>query len=345
MRINQEQLNRQLSQQLASLYVITGDEMLLLIETADLIRQHARQQGFSEYVLFSVDQHFRWPDLFTASSSPSLFGDRQFIDLRIPSGKPGKEGGKAIESYCQSLPQDTVTLITLPKLDKQSQSTQWFKAAENAGIVLPIQTIGQAQLPAWIKQRLGKQQHTVDTETLGFIAGNVEGNLLAAHQEIQKLALLYPPGQLTFDQVKNAVLNVARYDLYQLTEAMTAFEPVRYARILSGLQGEGTAPPLILATLAGQIRQLIVLRTGLDQGLPPDRLFRSARIWGNRQNLLLSAARRIPAARLRQSLVHAAKIDRINKGVAVESSADTWNELLQLGLNIAQIAQPKLQPK
>ncbi|MCB1949388.1 DNA polymerase III subunit delta [Nitrosomonas sp.] len=343
MRINAEQLYRQLSQQLAPIYAISGNEPLLVIEAADLIRQHARQQGFSEYALFTVDQHFRWMDLLNTSNCPSLFGDRKLIDLRIPSGKPGKEGGKAIESFCKSLPQDTVTLITLPKLDKQSQSTQWFKAIENAGAVIPIQTIGHAQLPAWIRQRLGKQQQSADAETLDFIADNVEGNLLAAHQEIQKLALLYPPGQLTFEQVKNAVLNVARYDLFQLAESMTAFDPVRYTRILSGLQGEATAPPLILATLAEQIRQLIALRAGLDRGLPPDQLFKSARIWRSRQNSLLSAAKRIPVVRLQQSLIHAAKIDRINKGVAATNSGTVWDELLQLGLNIALADQPTMR--
>ncbi|SER26511.1 DNA polymerase III, delta subunit [Nitrosomonas sp. Nm51] len=345
MRINAEQLHRQLPQQLSPLYAVSGNETLLVIEAADLIRQHARQQGFSDYALFTVDQHFNWSELFNTSNSPSLFSDCKLIDLRIPSGKPGKEGGKAIESYCRSLPQDTVTLITLPKLDKQSQSTQWYKAIENTGIVVPIQAIEYAQLPAWIRQRLSRQQQSVDAETLNFIAYNVEGNLLAAHQEIQKLALLYPQGQLTFDQVKNAVLNVARYDLFQLTEAMTAFDPIRYTRILSGLQGEATAPPLILATLAEQIRQLIVLRTGLDQGSPPDLLFKSARIWRSRQNALLSAARRISARQLQQSLIHAAKIDRISKGVAAADSATVWDELLQLGLNIALIDQPTMQRK
>jgi len=345
MQLNAEQLSKHLQKQLAPLYAICGNETLLVIEAVDLIRKHARQQGFSEHEIFTVDQHFRWSNLLNAGASPSLFGDKKLIDIRIPSGKPGKEGGKAIESFCRSLPKDTITLFTLPKLDKQSQSTQWFKSIENTGIFIPIQTVGHAQLPAWIKQRLAAQHQTVDPETLNFIVDNVEGNLLAAYQEIQKLALLYPQEHLSFDQVKNAILNVARYDSFQLGEAMVTFNPARYTRILKGLQGEGTAPPLILGVLAEQIRQLITLRKGLDQGLPPGQLFKSARIWGNRQNIMLSAAKSIPIEQLHQCLIHAAKIDRINKGVSSSSPDSAWDELLQQGLNIAMVGQSTTRPK
>ena len=336
MRIKAEQLSQHLHNQLAPLYTIFGNEPLLVIEAADLIRKRARQQGFSEHEIFTVDNHFRWSDLLNAGSNLSLFGDRKIIDIRIPSGKPGREGSKAIESYCLTLlSKDTVTLITLPKMDKQSQSTKWFTVIENTGMIIPIYTIARSQLPVWIKQRLAMQQQTTAANTLHFIADKVEGNLLAAHHEIQKLALLYPQGQLTFEQVKNAILDVARYDLYQLSEAMIAANPVRYTRILTGLQGEGTAPPLVLATLTEQIRQLIFLRKGLDQGLPPAQLLKSARIWGDKQNAVLTAARRIPVKPLLQGLIHAAKIDRINKGAIKGNNTDAWNELLQLGLNIA----------
>jgi len=334
MRIKAEQLPQHLQNQLAPLYTIFGNEPLLVIEAADLIRKCTRQQGFSEHEIFTVDHHFRWPDILNAGGNLSLFGDRKIIDIRIPSGKPGREGSKTIESYCLALPQDTVTLITLPKMDKQSQSTKWFKVIENTGVMVPIYPITRSQLPAWIKQRLGLQQQTADSNSLRFIADKVEGNLLAAHHEIQKLALLYPQGALTFEQIKNAILDVARYDVYQLSEAMAASDPVRYARILAGLQGEGTAPPLILAALTEQIRQLVFLRKGLDQGMPPAQLLKSARIWGERQNTVISAARRNPTRQLLQSLIHAAKIDRINKGATKGNTADAWNELLQLGLNI-----------
>ena len=329
MRIKLEQLPSQLQKQTAPLYVLFGNEPLLILEATDLIRDHARQQGYTERALFSVDQHFDWSDLFNVSNNLSLFGDRRIMDIRIPSGKPGKEGSKAIEIYCNALPPDTLTLITLPRIDKQGQATKWFKTLETTGTLIPVYPIERDQLPGWIGQRLGKQQQKADSATLQFLADQVEGNLLAAHQEIQKLALLYPVGNLTFKQVKDVVLNVARYDVYQLSDAMIAADTVRYTRILSGLQGEGIAPLLILATLAEQIRQLIVIRKGLDNGQPSTQLLQAARIWGDRQKSVLSAAKRINRQSLTQGLPHAAKIDRIIKGVA---QGDAWDELLQLGL-------------
>ncbi len=329
MRIKLEQLPSQLQKQTAPLYVLFGNEPLLILEATDLIRNQARQHGYTERALFSVDQHFDWSDLFNASNNLSLFGDRRIMDIRIPSGKPGKEGSKAIEIYCNALPPDTLTLITLPRIDKQGQATKWFKTLETTGTLIPVYPIERDQLPGWIGQRLGKQQQKADSATLQFLADQVEGNLLAAHQEIQKLALLYPVGNLTFKQVKDVVLNVARYDVYQLSDAMIAADTVRYTRILSGLQGEGIAPLLILATLAEQIRQLIVIRKGLDNGQPSTQLLQAARIWGDRQKSVLSAAKRINRQSLTQGLPHAAKIDRIIKGVA---QGDVWDELLQLGL-------------
>ena len=329
MRIKFEQLPQYLQKQTAPLYTLFGNEPLLILEAADLIRTHAHQHGHTERELFTVDHHFDWSDLLNAGNNLSLFGDRRIMDIRIPSGKPGKEGSKAIEAYCKTLPPDTITLITLPRIDKQGQATKWFKTLENTSVLIPVYAIEREQLPGWIGQRLGRQQQKADSDTLQFLADQVEGNLLAAHQEIKKLALLYPSGNLTFDQVKDVVLNVARYDVYQLSEAMISANTTRYTRILSGLQGEGTAPLLILATLTEQIRQLIFIRKGLEHGQSPAQLMQAARVWGDRQRIVMTAAKRISFESLTQGLSYAAKIDRIIKGVA---QGDTWDELLQLGL-------------
>ncbi len=181
MRIKLEQLPQHLQKQTASLYTLFGNEPLLILEAADLIRAHARQQGYIERELFTVDQHFDWSDLLNAGNNLSLFGDRKIMDIRIPSGKPGKEGGKAIEAYCNALPPDTLTLITLPRIDKQGQATKWFKALETASILIPVYAIERDQLPGWIGQRLARQQQKADFATLQFLANQVEGNLLAAH--------------------------------------------------------------------------------------------------------------------------------------------------------------------
>ena len=332
MRIKLEQLAQQLQKQTAPLYTLSGNEPLLILEAAGLIRTHARQQGYTERELFTVDQHFDWAELLNAGHNLSLFGERKIMDIRIPTGKPGREGGKALEAYYAALPPDTVTLITLPRIDKQGQASKWFKALETAGTLIPVYPVERDQLPGWIGQRLAKQQQKADAATLQFLTNQVEGNLLAAHQEIQKLALLYPAGNLTFDQVKDVVLNVARYDVYQLSDAMITGDTARFQRILTGLQGEGTAPLLILATLAEQIRQLIIIRKGLDNGQPPAQLLQTARIWGERQKTVIAAARRIDPHALMQGITDAAEIDRMIKGVA---QGDVWEALLQLGLRLA----------
>lgn len=335
MRIAPEQLARHLEKQLAPLYTVSGDELLLAIEAADLIRLGARQAGYVEREIFNVDHHFTWTELERCSNSPSLFGERRIIDLRIPSGKPGNQGSVALEKYCRALPPDTVTLVTLPRIDQQGAATKWFKALETAGAVIAVYPVERSRLPAWIGQRLAMQGQNADVDTLQFLADKVEGNLLAAYQELKKLALLYPPGMLSFEQVKDAVLDVARYDAFKLSDAMIAGDVARYARILDVLQGEGTALPLVVNTLAGQIRSLAAIRKGLDAGRPVEQLMSQARIWRDQQKMVENAVRRLNLEQLTSALSHAAKIDRVSKGVA---SGDPWDELLQLGLHFAKIA-------
>lgn len=333
MRISPEQLSRHLQKQLAPLYTVFGDELLLSIESADLIRTRAREAGYSEREIFTIDHHFNWADLRQSSSNLSLFGERRIMDIRIPSGKPGIQGSAAIEAYCHSLPPDTITLVTLPRIDKQGSAAKWFQALEKSSVMIPVSPVERGRLPAWIGQRLEMQEQSAEPETLQFLAGKVEGNLLAAHQELKKLALLYPVGMLSFNQVKDAVLDVARYDVFKLSNAMMAADTVRYTRILEGLQGEGTALPFIVATLAGQIRSLTVILEGRDSGKPLMQLMNQARVWGgDQQKVVESAASRLSMKQLVQALLHTAKIDRISKGVA---QGDAWDELLQLGLRLA----------
>lgn len=331
MRIDSEQLPQHLNKTLAALYVVTGDEPLLSMEACDLLRAKAREAGYSERETFTVEAGFNWSDLRHSSNSLSLFGDRRVLDIRIPSGKPGNEGSAALEQYCATLPPDTLTLVTLPKLDRQAQAAKWFKALEQAGVMVSVQTVDRARLPLWIGRRLQAQGQSADPETLQFLSDKVEGNLLAAFQEIQKLRLLYPAGPLSFGQVKDAVLDVARYDVFDLADAMLEGDAVRYARILEGLQGEGVAPPLILGTLAAQIRALARIRKGLDAGRPLPQLFAEARVWGDRQKRTEQAARRLTYEQGADALLHAARIDRMSKGL---QAGDVWDELLQLGLSI-----------
>lgn len=332
MRIGSEQLPRHLQGRLASLYTVCGDE-LLAIEAADQIRARARDSGHAERQVVAIDPHFDWSQLLHRANSLSLFGERRIMDVRIPSGKPGTQGGAAIEAYCRSLPPDTVTLVTLPRMDKPGMATRWFQALDHAGVVVQAFPVERARLPEWIGRRLQAQGQDAAPETLRFLADRVEGNLLAAHQELQKLALLHPAGMLSFEQVKDAVLDVARYDAYQLSNALVAGDVVRYARVLEGLRGEGTALPLIVGVLAGQIRALLAVRRGRDAGRPLAQLMNQARIWGSQQKLAEEAVGRLGTKQLIRALRQAARIDRIGKGVA---AGDAWDELLQLGVRLAR---------
>jgi DNA polymerase-3 subunit delta len=337
MLLRPDALDAHLGKPLAGLYVISSDEHLLALEAADKIRKAARAQGYSEREVLVAERSFKWSALLAANQSQSLFGDRKLIELRLPSGKPGKDGGQALQDYARDLSPDNVTLITLPKLDWAAQKSAWAGALQQHGVYLEIPLVDLAQLPAWIGQRLAAQNQSADRQALGFIAERVEGNLLAAHQEIQKLALLFPPGKLSLDQVQESVLNVARYDVFKLNEAILAGDAARLARMLEGLKGEGEALPLILWTVCEELRTLIKLKAGMAQGRPLAALLKEHRVWGARERLMDGALRRLNPSALRAALREAAQIDKMIKGLRAPSLAgDAWDALLQLGLRVAR---------
>ncbi len=302
-----EQLEAHLARELGSLYVIHGDEALLALEAADAIRSRARAGGFSERVVLAAERGFHWGELGASV--------------------------EAIEAFCARLPPDVLGIVTLPRLDKAGQASAWFKALEREGTVVNVYPVERARLPEWIAARLARQKQSASTETLQFLADCVEGNLLAAHQEIQKLALLLPAGEIDFEAVREAVMNVARYDALKLTEAMLAGERSRLARMLDGLRGEGEAPPRVLWILAEEIRAICRVQNGIAAGRPVAEVLREARVWGDaRQTLVGRAAKKLPRASLLAALEHAAKVDRVLKGIV---KGDAWDELLQLGLRFA----------
>jgi DNA polymerase III subunit delta len=284
--------------------------------------------------VLGVERSFDWNRLLVSGASLSLFSSKKLIELRIPGGKPGAEGAAAIVEYCSEPAADVLTIVTLPRLDRRAQDTAWFKALTREGVLINTFQVERAQLPQWIAGRLARQKQKTGRETLQFLADSVEGNLLAAHQEIQKLGLLFPPGELAFDPVCSAVLNVARYDAFKLNETMLAGDKARLARMLDGLKSEGDAPPKILWVLAGEIRAVAKVQAGLAHGEDLQQLYRDNRVWGGvRQQLVTEAARRLKFAALGRALRHAACIDRTIKGLA---RGDVWDELLQLCLRFAR---------
>jgi DNA polymerase-3 subunit delta len=268
-----------------------------------------------------------------SGQSQSLFASRRILEIRIPGGKPGTDGSQALQEYVAQLPPDTITLITLPDVDWRAQKGAWFGALDAAGVMVEAAPVKRDKLPAWLAGRLKAQAQTADAETLEFIADKVEGNLLAAYQEVQKLALLFPPGALSFDQIKSSVLDVARFDVFDLGGIVLAGDVLHLARVLDGLQGEGAAPPLILWSITEEIRAVGRVLAGLAGGRPLQQAMRDARIWGPRQQLIERNVGRFTPAQIETALVHAARIDRMIKGLA---RGDVWDELLQLGLRFSR---------
>lgn len=331
--VRSEQLEAHLARELRPLYAIHGDEPLLSLEAGDAIRARARAEGFSERVALVAERNFDWGQLAASAASLSLFSERKLIELRIPSGKPGVEGTEAIEAFCADLPPDVLTLVMLPRLDRAGRSTPWFQALEAKAVVVNVFPVERPRLPEWIAARLARQKQHASPETLRFLADCVEGNLLAAHQEVQKLALLRPAGELDFDAVRESVMNVARYDAGKLAEAMLSGDRLRLARMLAGVRGEGEAAPRVLWLLAEEIRAVCRVQDGIAAGRPLAEVLREARVWGDaRQTLVGGAARKFSRGSLLAALEHAAGVDRIVKGVV---KGDAWDELLQLGLRFA----------
>lgn len=332
MRIKPEQLVPHLAKDLQPLYCIYGDEPLLILESADRIRKAARDRGYQEREIHQAEGRFNWQNLLQIGNNLSLFGDRRFIELRIPSGKPGNDGSKVLQAYCTALPADSVTLITLPKLDRTAVAAKWFGAIEQHGAVVAVYPVSLEQMPRWIGERLALQNQHADQDTLHFLTQKVEGNLLAAQQEIRKLALLFPEGPLDFARVRDAVLDVARYDVFKLADALLAGDIARLMRILDGLRNEGEAATLALWAVARELRMLIRLKTAHSGGTPTPQLLREAGVWENRQPIVKATLQRVRPETLANCLRQTAAIDRMIKGL---DQNDPWAALKQLALNFS----------
>lgn len=343
MQIRTEGLAQHFAKGLRAIYTVYGDEPLLAQEAGDLIRTAARAQGYGERKVFTVaGNHFDWAQVQGAAQALSLFSERQLIEIRIPSGKPGKDGSEALQRYCARLPEDVVTLVTLPRLDKTQLSSAWFMALDGAGVSVKVEPVERRALPQWIAQRLAAQgQRVADGEigqrTLAFFADRVEGNLLAAHQELQKLALLHPAGELSFEQIEAAVLNVARYDVFKLSEAVLGGNVPRLLRMLEGLQAEGEAAVLVHWSLAEDIRALKRVRDAVDAGKPLPMALREARVWGPKERLFERIVPGLRSADITR-LVEAAQIcDGLVKGLRHPAwPVDPWGGLQRLALLLVE---------
>jgi DNA polymerase III subunit delta len=372
MQLKAEHLAAHLAKGVGSLYLVHGDEPLLAQEAADAIRAAARAAGYGERKVFTVGNaaHFDWDGFVAASQAMSLFTDKQLIELRVPNGKPGKEGSVALQRYGDGLSDDVVTLIHLPKLDWQQLKSGWFVALDRAGVTVKVDAVERRDLPTWIARRLAAQgQRVADGDegqrTLAFFADRVEGNLLAAHQELQKIALLHPPPPLpgraegdeapsgrdsspsgsaraparvlSFEQIEAAVLNVARYDVFKLGEAVLAGQVGRALRMLEGLEAEGEAAVLVHWTLAEDIRALKRIQDAMADGKPLPLALNEARVWGARQRLFERTVPLLSGHELAHLLQAASTCDGIVKGLKhPDWPQDPWQALKRLMLLVMQ---------
>ncbi|MFV0456447.1 MAG: DNA polymerase III subunit delta [Pseudomonas sp.] len=336
MKLSPAQLGKHLQGSLAPIYVVSGDEHLLCQETCDAIRAACRQQEFSERQVLSVESGFDWSQLLEAGANLSLFAEKRLLELRIPNGKPGDKGAAALLHYLARPAEDTVLLISLPKLDGSTQKTKWAKALIDGkdSQFLQIWPVDAAQLPQWIRQRLSQAGLAADQEAVELIAARVEGNLLAAAQEIEKLKLLAEDGRVTADTVQAVVADSARYDVFGLIDATLQGHPGHSLRMLEGLRGEGTEAPVILWALARELRLLANIAQQYAQGVPLERAFSQARppVWDKRRPLVSKALQRHDVAGWQRLLMAAQLIDEQIKG---QAEGDPWIGLSNLCLQLS----------
>jgi DNA polymerase III subunit delta len=337
MQVRPNELDAHLSRKLAPLYVVHGDEPLAAIEAADAIRAAARRAGCDERELFIVEQHFRWDAFVAANANLGLFASRKLVDVRIASGRPGTEGAAALERHARNLPADNVTLISLPRVDRSTQGSAWFAALAEHGVMIGVTPVDRAALPAWIAERLARNDQRVTRETLTWLAERCEGNLLAAKQEIEKLALLLAPGLLAHGDVERAVANVARYDIQELSEAWLRGEAARTLRIVDGLQSEGEPITLVAWQLGEDLHALAAVHEMMAHGQSLSSAMRTVRVWGKRQPALERAARRVDASRVLPLLASLAKLDALAKGLG---RGDPWDALVAIAVALCEQPAP-----
>ncbi|MDO8719760.1 MAG: DNA polymerase III subunit delta [Polaromonas sp.] len=335
---------------LKPIYTLYGDEALLAQEALDTLRAAGRAAGYTERQVHTVSgAYYDWSSLLGAGSAMSLFGDKQLIEIRIPSGKPGKDGSVALQAYCERHANDdsVLTVVTLPRLDKTQTTGAWFTALDSAGVTLRVDPIERQALPMWIAQRLAAQGQQLEPgeegqRALGFFADRVEGNLLAAHQEVIKLGLLYPPGRLSIEQIEEAVVDVSRFNVFKLSEAVLSGQIQRTLRMIDGLQAEGEAAVLVHWALSEEIMALYRSRAAVDAGKPLPMVLREQRVWGPRERLFERVLPRLKAPALARLVSAASTVDGIVKGLRhPQWPHDPWEALRRLALMLSrQLAAP-----
>jgi DNA polymerase-3 subunit delta len=334
MRLKPDQLDAALQKSLAPVYFLSGDEPLQLGEMADAIRKTARLAGYNSREIFSVETGFAWNQLALSADSLSIFSDKKIIELRNPSSTVGTDGAKALTTYCERIPKDTLLLITTGKLASATLKSRWVESIDKVGVVIQVWALEGQELVNWLQQRLLQRGLQVEPDGIRLLASRIEGNLLAADQEITKLYVLYGAAKLSTAQIFDAVADSSRYDVFKLMDAILLADLNRIIKILSGLRSEGIAAPVILWGLTREARSLLKIKLALASGQQKDIVFRNNQIWDKRKALVEKALNRLKANDLNRILVLSAKADRQIKG---QQSGDAWETLLAICLQFAAV--------
>lgn len=333
-KLRPEQLSAALNKSLAPIYIVTGEEPLLIQETCDAIRAAARKAGFVERDLYHADNHFDWSQVLASANSMSLFADKKIIEVRIPSGKPGDKGGKVLQEYAQSPSSDNLLLIITEKVDSATQKSKWFSALEAQGVHIQHWPVTSENLSHWIGARLKQVGLQADSNAIDLLASRIEGNLLAAVQEIEKLKLLAPTNVISMELMASVVADSARYDVFGLSDKALHGDARAAVKTLHGLKSEGTEAIAVLWALTRDIRSLVQISQMTSQGKNFDWAAKQAGVWDKKQPLFRGALNRIKPVQLQQLLRKANGIDKAVKGMR---NAEPWDELLDLVLNLAGV--------
>jgi len=341
MQIRFDQLATHLQKDLKPVYLVTGDEPLQHAEATDARDGDDIERDYTTREVHEAGGDFDWNRLGEAADSLSLFADKRLVDLRLPSGKPGREGGAALRAWCERLPEDTVLLIAAGRIDPQSRSSAWYKAVAAAGAVVPVWPVNVDDLPDWIRQRMHARGLQPTGEAVKLLAARVEGNLLAAAQEIDKLLLLGGAGKVDAERVAEAVADSARWSIFDLTDAIVAGAPARVARIVNGLRAEGSQPPMLIWVLHRELNQLAAIAARIEAGQAPAAAMKAAGVWDRRQPAVGRAVARMGASEWGALAASCGRLDRLAKGAAEGS---VWDELLECALIAAGARMPRLAP-
>ena len=332
MKIQANRLSSHLKKSLAPCYLVTGDEHLLVGETLDAIREAARERGFESRELHIATTGFDWPQLSASTSNLSLFAEKRIIELRLPTGKPGRAGGQAIIDLVKQAGPELLFIATGPKLDKSGSASKWAKAIDQKGVSLSIWPIGARELPGWIANRMRAAGLEPDSEAVSLVADRVEGNLLAAGQEIEKLRLLLGAGPVSVEDVSEAVANSSRYDVYKLTDAALAGDAGRAVKILGGLRAEGVEPVIVMWALTRELRTLATLDDVIRQGGDLGSAMKKTGVWSNRQGLVRSCVGRHQHGDFHKMLKVTGKADAAAKG---QRAGDPWQLATDVVVNLS----------